>query len=65
MHEILFFNGQDAINLNSASQTNLYTSFQCPALKSEQHVDLKRLLGLNSFKLENGINHSCLKNPRT
>lgn len=35
MHEFLFFNGQDAIQLKSASQINLYTSLQCPALKSK------------------------------
>lgn len=35
MHEFVFFNGQEAIHLKSASQINLYTSFQYPALKSE------------------------------
>lgn len=33
-------------------------------LNQNQHVNLERLLGLISFKLENGTHHSCLKTPR-
>lgn len=45
MHEFLFFNGQDAINLKSASQINLYTSFQCPTLKSESTCWPEKIIG--------------------